>query len=352
MNLRIIGVLLRKEIRQGASNFFFTYAILMPIVLSLLVALVFGDLFSQTPHLGVYDAGDPAFAAEIAGQPQVETVVFTSEAALRDAVARGVVTAGVIIPQGFGESTRQEIIVLYWSESIASNIAIIDSTLDQAAAQYTQTPPLVTIQGVLLGDELPESWSERLLPVIVLMTIVLGGVMVPSASLVDEKQKRTLSALTITPASLLEVYAAKALLGIGIGTLMGLIVLVLNNAFGSQPVLLVTVLALGSAASSLFGVILGSMINNINSLLAVIKALGLLLFAPALIQLIPTLPQWIARVFPTYYVMNPVLEVSQQGAALADIAGDLVILLALIGAMMFGLVLIIERQQKRLALMT
>jgi ABC-2 type transport system permease protein len=350
MNLRVIGVLLRKEIRQGASNFFLAYAIIMPVVLSLLVGLVFGDLFSQTPRLGIYDAGASAMTAWLGTQPQVDVSLYSDETALRDAVERGTVTAGAILPSGLDARETSQITVLYWSESLAKDIAVIDSTLDQAVANMTNTAPRITVRDVQLGAGLTPTWSERLLPVIVLMTIVLGGVMVPSASLVDEKQKRTLSALTVSPASLFEVYISKALLGVGLGTAMGIIVLVLNNAFGGQPGLLLLVMIMGSAASSLFGVILGSLISSINALLAVIKTLGLVLFAPALIQLIPDVPAWIARVFPTYYVMNPVLEVSQRGASLADISGELVILLAIIGAMVLALALLMERQQQRLAL--
>jgi ABC-2 type transport system permease protein len=350
MNLRVIGVLLRKELRQGASNFFFTYAIIMPIALSLLVGLVFGDLFSQTPRLGVVDAGASAMTTWLQAQPQIEVSLYATEPALREAVERGSVTAGVILPAGLDARQTSQVTVLYWSESLAKDIAVIDSALDQAAAQITNAEPRITIRDVQLGAALPPTWSERLLPVIVLMTIVLGGVMVPSASLVDEKQKRTLSALTMSPASLFEVYIAKALLGMTLGTAMGIIVLVLNNAFGGQPGLLILTLIMGAAASSLFGVILGSLISSINALLAVVKTLGLVLFAPALIQLIPDVPAWIARVFPTYYVMNPVLEVSQRGASLADIGGELVILLAIIGAMLLVLALLMERQQQRLAL--
>ena len=133
---------------------------------------------------------------------------------------------------------------------------------------------------------------------------------------------------------------------------MGVIILILNSAFGSQPVLLVSTLALGAVAASVFGVLLGSLVNDVNVLLAVIKAGGLILFAPAFIQLIPQVPQWIARLFPTYYLMNPVLEVSQKGAGLGDILGDVTVLLAIIAVMLLLLAFVIERQQKRLALAT
>jgi ABC-2 type transport system permease protein len=354
MNPRHILILLGKEIRQGKTNFFFTYALLMPIILSLLVALVFGDLFSETPRLGVYDAGQSAITARLLATEHLEVIAYTNEAALREAVQRGGVMAGVIFPTGFDAALavgqQPTLTTLYWSESLAKDIAIINSTLDQLTMAATNAPSLIRLNVVQLGEASNISWTERLLPMIVLMAIILGGVLVPAASLVDEKQKRTLSALTITPASLLDVYAAKALLGVGISTLMGLVVLIINNAFGGQPALLVMVLALGAVAASVFGVLLGSFVKDINVLLAVIKAGGLVLFAPALVQLVPDIPQWIAQVFPTYYILNPVLAVSQRNAGLGDIGGELAVLLALIGAMILILVLIFERQQKRLAL--
>lgn len=354
MNLAKVGILFTKEIRQGASNFFFVYALIMPVILSLLVTVVFGDLFNESPRLGIYDAGASGVTATLTAESHLLTTLYPDEASLREAVERGAETAGLLLPAGFdsalvaGESP--DLTLIYWSESLAKNITIINSAVDQALTQIVAIEPTITLESIRLGDAAePINWTERLLPLVVLMTIILGGVLVPASSLVDEKQKRTLSALTVTPASLFDVYIAKALLGISISILMGLIVLVLNNAFGGQPALLISVMALAAVASAVFGVLLGSLVKDINVLLAVIKTGGLVLFAPAIIQLVPSIPQWIAQVFPTYYMLNPVIEVSQNNAGLGEIAGDMAVLLAIIGAMVVLLVLIMERQQKQLA---
>lgn len=345
-----VSVLLMKEIKQGATNFFFAYALVMPIILSLIVTLVFGDLFSQMPRLGVYDVNQSTIADELLATEHITVTAYASETALRDAVERGVVTAGVIFAEDFASRLADgqvaEMRVIYWSESLPSDSAIISSRLLEVIDVAHSTDSGITLEEIQLGEGTELDWSERLLPMIVLMTIVLGGVLVPAASLVDEKQKRTLTALIITPASLVEVYIAKALLGITISVVMGLVVLVLNNAFGGQPALLVTVLGMGAIASSVFGVLLGSFVKDINVLLAVIKAGGLLILAPGLVTFIPDAPSWLARIFPTFYMMNPVLEVSQNGATFTDIAPDLAVLLAIIGVMLLGLALVIERQQK------
>jgi ABC-2 type transport system permease protein len=85
-------------------------------------------------------------------------------------------------------------------------------------------------------------------------------------------------------------------------------------------------------------------------LLATMKSGGIILIAPAVIQLVPSIPQWIAHLFPTFYILDPVLQISQKGAGLGDIIGDVSILLAIIAVLLIALASVIERQQKRMAL--
>jgi ABC-2 type transport system permease protein len=94
--------------------------------------------------------------------------------------------------------------------------------------------------------------------------------------------------------------------------------------------LLLGVVLLGAIFSAEVGVLMGGLVKDINSLFATIKAIGLLLYAPALITMFPEIPQWSARIFPTYYVVQPVIEIVQHGAGLSDIAWQLGILLLLI----------------------
>jgi ABC-2 type transport system permease protein len=78
------------------------------------------------------------------------------------------------------------------------------------------------------------------------------------------------------------------------------------------------------------GMIFGALVRDMNTLMTVIKSTGILLYAPAFVYMFPELPQWIGRLFPTYYIIEPVLEITQNNAGLADIALDLVILVGLI----------------------
>jgi ABC-2 type transport system permease protein len=183
------------------------------------------------------------------------------------------------------------------------------------------------------------------------MAIILGGVMVPALSVIGEKQAHTLQALNVTPAGLGEIFGAKTLLGVLLGTLTALITLALNRAFGRDPLLLILVLLMSALSASLFGALIGALLKDMNTLLAVLKACGLLLIAPAVLDLIPRAPNWIAKVFPTYYLLHPVMQVVEKGAGWAAIRLDLLVLLVLILALAVALGMVLQRQQRRLALL-
>ena len=85
---------------------------------------------------------------------------------------------------------------------------------------------------------------------------------------------------------------------------------------------------------------------------SVLRILGFVLFLPGLLAIFPDIPTWTQQIFPTYYIMNPVIQISQNNAGLGDIAVEVGVMLALTGAMMVYLVTVFERQQQKLALDT
>jgi len=58
------------------------------------------------------------------------------------------------------------------------------------------------------------------------------------------------------------------------------------------------------------GLILGTSIKDVNTLFAVWKFGGLILFGPAIVYMFPQLPQWLGYLFPTYYIVRPIMDIS------------------------------------------
>ncbi len=361
MDIQRILILLGKEVRLGATNFMSIYVLAMPVIISLLVALVFGDLIAQTPRLGIYDAGgSEQFTQPLLDHPSINTTLYGTEAALQDAVERGSEEVGLSLPSGFIqalESGSDEVnyTVYRWGEAGVRNLLLLESTVVRAMVEggglgMNQLP--VSVNAEQLGSANTLSWSQRLLPLILIMSIVLGGLWIPAASLIDEKQKRTLVALTSTPTSLMDVYLSKTLMGFILSGIMAVIILLLNGAFAGQIALLLLVIGLGGLMSSVFGVILGSVSKDMDTFMGVIKVMGIVLYAPGILKIFPQVPEWIGRLFPTYYLMNPLLEVSQNGAGFGDILIDVAVLAVIIVALLAILSSVIGRQQQQLALET
>lgn len=350
MNLYRIGILFEKELRYGTRNFIVIFATVMPVLVSLIVSLVFGSLFSGTPRLGILDEGESGLIRAFQVQDYIETRLYTEASTLRSDVERGVVEMGVIVPPGFDAAVKTsgstDITIYFWGEGSTGSRATLITALASNIASVAELETPVTVAAVPLRETEIVSWSARLLPLLVLMSIVLGGTLVPAVSLVNEKQQRTLQALTITPASIGDLLAAKTLLGIGVSLMMGLIILGLNQAFGSNPALLVGVLALGAAAAGIFGVLLGTLVKDMNGLFTVIKSLAMVLYAPAIIQMVPQLPQVLAQIFPTYYLIAPIQNIALKGASFAEVSGQVMVLVVLIGLLMVALAYILRRQEQ------
>jgi ABC-2 type transport system permease protein len=347
MSLRRVGILLSKEFRYGSKSFIFIIAIVMPLVLSLVLSLVFGNLFSEKPRLGVSDEDDSKITRLITESDSIIGREYDSPEKLRKAVEDGALDMGIVLPSGFDSLVEQgeatEITAYVWGESLAKNRIILGATITNMIRDVAGQEVPVEIAATTLGDAKSIPWNDRLLPLIVLLAIVFGGIMVPATSLVDEKQKRTLTALAITPASLGEIFLSKGLVGVILSTIMGVLILVLNQAFGAQTPLLIGMLVLGAVMSATFGIMLGVFARDVTSLFATTKAIGILLYAPAFVYMFPEIPQWVGKIFPTYYVVQPVVEISQQGGTWSDVAPEAFILIGLILAMI-GIVGVLARR--------
>ena len=115
--------------------------------------------------------------------------------------------------------------------------------------------------------------------------------------------------------------------------------------FGGEPLLLVGVLALGAVMAVELGLLCGALIKDITTLFALWKFAGILLFGPAIVYMFPQIPEWVGRIFPTYYVIQPIVEISQRGGGWPEIAGNV---FALVGLDLVLAVIVVLATRKRM----
>ncbi|MBN1375033.1 MAG: ABC transporter permease [Dehalococcoidia bacterium] len=352
MSLKRVFALLAKEITQGPKGIMFIMAIAVPIIMSMVVSLVFGTWFNDTPSLGIVDQGNSRLISIAGGYPSISVVEYETEDGLRQAVESGKIDAGMVLPSDFDDTLKQnraaDVTVYIWGEGQAENFGILEINLFGMMQELAGQETPVNIETITLGEGIGVPWNDRLLPFIVLMAVVFAAVILPAMAVVAEKEKKTLAALAATPATLGEIFISKGIIGAALSLFMGIVTLIINNAFGLHPVLLVMVLGLGAVMGTFIGLLAGALIKDINSLLAFTKAGGILLYAPTIVYMFPQIPQWVGKVFPTYYIIEPVVELVQRGGGWPDIAVNVFILVGLIVllAVLLYLVLRIKTEQQ------
>jgi ABC-2 type transport system permease protein len=136
--------------------------------------------------------------------------------------------------------------------------------------------------------------------------------------------------LSVSPATIGEIFTAKGIIGTLLATIMGIITLAVGSGFGSSFPSLVLVLMLGSIMAAEMGLIAGALISDINTLYATWKFGGLLLFGPAIVYMFPQIPSWLGYIFPTYYVIRPVMDLSINGSSLSSVLVYLFVLGAIV----------------------
>lgn len=351
MSIRRVITLAGKDLFQGPKNLLFMMAIVMPLALSLVLNLLFGSIFTGEPVLGIVDLGSSRLPEIVSDIDALQVRSYEDAQTLRGEVARGAVDVGLVLPADFDQRLQsQQHIELQgytWGQSQLDHQMLLATGVISSVREIAGGDSPVEIVSQRIGEGEAVPWQERLTPLIVLIGILLGGVLIPSSSLVQEKVDRTLPALTVTPLRVGEVLVAKGLIGVLVSLAMGLITLAMNSAFGENALLLIVALFLGALFSATIGVLMGVLLKDINTLFATMKSMGIFLYAPALVYLFPQIPEWVARVFPTYYVIAPVVGISA-GETLGPVAVNLLILAGLSLVM----ILIIGRSSARLQAVT
>jgi ABC-2 type transport system permease protein len=337
MNIRRIFTLLKKEFVYGSHNFIFVMAVVMPVGISLVLSLLLGTLFSGKPRLGILDQGNSQLTAQMSELDFILTEPYAVEETLRADVERGALDMALILPENFDRELQADTVttmdLFIWGESLLKHRTVLAVALVRGIIDVAGREVPVETEMVLLGEEANIPWDVRLFPLVVVITMFIGGLMVPATSMVEEKMHRTYRALLTTPATLADILGAKGLTGVILALTNGLLILFINNAFGAQPALLVVLLVLGGIFAAAGGIIFGVLIKDLNTLFTAMKSMGIILYAPAFIFMFPEIPQWIAKLFPTYYVLGPIVDLTMNNATWADIAVDVYILIALIVAL-------------------
>jgi ABC-2 type transport system permease protein len=346
--------ILKKDLWMGPRSGLFLWMLAIPLIMTLLVQVVFGSLFEPRPRLAVVDAGESEIRSALLATEGLEVTVLDSAAELKDGVQGDDFDGGLVLSSGFDEQLRagaRPLLELFvgGESHVSERLLIAVTTIDLVRQVEGSAPPVeVAIERLGNGELLP--LTTRLVPFCVIYALLGSGIFLTGLMFVEEKEKGTLSALRVAPLHLREVVLAKWVLGFVLAVMMSLITLALNGGFGGQALTVTLSVVVGAALAAEIGILLGIVAADSTTLFALIKGLGILIIGPVVFYIFPEWPQWIAKLFPTYWVIDPIYSSAVLGNGLGEVWIDLAIALAIIVGLLPVIVAVTRRMQSRSAL--
>ncbi len=352
MSLTRMWKVLRKDLALGPRSPIFLWAIVLPFALTLILQVAFGSLFDPQPRLGIVDDGDSYITESVTEMDGVDVTLLEDEAELKQLVEENDLDAGLILPAGFDDAVRNgdrpALQFFIGGESYASNRIILTVTTLDLLREIEGGEAPVVVDIVNFGDAgLPI--SIRLVPVIVFYALVIAGLFVPGSNLVEEKEHGTLMAMLVTPVKTADVLVAKWLLGVLLASVMAVASLALNGVLGSNWFEVVLVVLVAAMLSAALGVVVGVFAKDSSIMFGIVKGAGIFLFAPAIFYVFPEWPQWIAKLFPLYWIIEPIWQVSVMGESLGTVTGELGIALGITAALGVLAAWLARRMQAQMA---
>ncbi|MFP4015721.1 MAG: ABC transporter permease, partial [Halanaerobiales bacterium] len=348
MSVNRVFTLLIQEIRQSFKGFFIFQIILAPLSLWLIITLLFGQFAIGIPRIGLMQDERSRLIEPLTEGTELSR--FDNKEQLIEQVREGEIDMGVILSRDFDSTVRKgqkATMSLYiWGGTPLQRRLQAGIRLQQGALNLVDNSR-VNINPEILGNTDVKPWYIRLIPLVVLISIMIGGMMVPATSLVKEKQSKTINALLVTPISLREVLSAKMIYGAIVSFAMGLMILILNKSLGPEPLPLLFVLILAAISAASFGSILGFIAKDVKAVGTIGQSIMLIIYAPAILNLFPNIPEWVQKVFPTYYFFSPVLKLSNGSFSLAADGWEVVVLASIFILLQLILYIMVRRSKKR-----
>jgi ABC-2 type transport system permease protein len=265
---RIVWTLFAKDVLEALKN----KNTITVIITSLIMVFFYRwlpTLYSQEdiPNLLIYDGGSSRLVPLLENSRNIKLYTYPTEEKMKQTLANGEVPElGLVIPNGFdqaiqaGETRELQGYVLRWVNE--KDAEAIRHTVETEIRTLLGRPVPVVLAGNRV-DLLPESsgLGETASFGLAYVLIMIGVILIPHLML-DEKENRTLDALTVSPASAGHIVAGKALAGLFYCSLGGITALAINRILVVHWWLALLTVLLGSLFTVSLGLLLGIKIDS------------------------------------------------------------------------------------------
>lgn len=332
MHPRLIWAVARKDVLDLWMNKAAMAGLLFPILLSFIYLMIGNMLDDRDMEILVHNPGGSGLAqvvteaipgARLVQADSAEAVALAFPASGKK--ADYAYALGLVIPADFDQQLHQgrqpELQVYFNGQSVTPiTQALVQASITGYSRLLSNPEPPVKIQATEVNVS---SFSRQgfeagqvYVPMALLVSLVVGITFMPQL-LIEEKEKKTLRMLMVSPVSFEDVLIGKLLVVLVYQLVLSGVVLVIQKAFTGQVGLVVLYTVLGGVFSVALGLLIGSVFNTVSAASAVEgPVIGIFILAGIFVGPLgelmgSNLVSRIAKLMPTYYIAEGVANASQ-----------------------------------------
>ncbi len=351
MHPRIIRAIARKDALDLLLNKQTLFMLLTPIFLAIFFLVIGTLLGGQTTDILVYN---PDYTPGHPGVEQVLTSSFSDARIVRANSPEDVAAAfgpdgahtsssyalGLVVPAGFEARLRagdHPAVQLYINGDNVSPQQ--QQLLESALMGYSQNivnPSPIALRTTTInpasGDNPLKSIAGFYALGALLSSFLIGSALAPGL-LIEEKEKKTLRLLMVSPASWADVISAKLLVALGYQLILALVALAITKGYIGQIPLLILFVILGSCFSVALGALAGSIFKTqgasgaFSGVVSFIYIIPIFFVGPQGQAFINGGATQVVKALPTYWLADGAAKALQSQATLENLALDLVIVI-------------------------
>lgn len=379
----VISAIVRKDLAEYGRDRLWAFLTVFVIIIVVALFWILPDDVQESIDAGISGLEPSTLAAIGQSEQGLLPIGFPTEAALRSVVAgdaeawqidgrtvvvpdgsevpsggkRVEVSIGLAFPPDFLEATaagRSTEVTLYVDGTVPDEIENAMASLVREIAFGVAGDPLpvqtagVAQTFVILGQDRAGNQvtaRDGFRPIFVFL-ILMMEMFVMASLIAKEIQDRTVTAVLVTPATVGDVLAAKGIAGALSGLAQAVIVLAAINSLSPQPLLILTLMLLGSVMISGTAMLAGSSGKDFIGTLFYGMAYMVPLLVPAFAALFPgTASAWV-RALPSFPLVEGLVDVTTYGAGWSETLPELMALLAwCLGLFALGFVVLRRKVQ-------
>lgn len=328
-NLKIITLIIKKDIKESLKNRTAIMIILLPLFASLMFSLVNSQQLMRNFEIGISGPETESLVEFVnTNYKNFKITKYQKLEQGKEATAAGSIDAVLAYnPNLSGIENKYEI---YLDSRDTINFFILKENITQLLSEFHQLKKGPEFKFEAAADF---KVSSSILPVWLTVTITMIGLMLISASLSEEKDNKTLAALLVTRVNIYQIIAAKSFFALFLTLVTTILMGALNGilAIGFYRLFLaLIIISLATFVFSGLGLIISLFTKSQSAARSISTVIYFPIIFPALVADVSPLTQKLAQFFPSHYLYQALDKVLVYQGKNSEIGQEILSLLLFI----------------------